>query len=105
MTSPSDAPLSNDLESLKARVFDGKGWNKAFVEGALIHDLWAEIERLGRDRDAYKREADQIYREVTNLRAEVSSLKRELLRVQKSSDRCTCAAAATDPYCRFHGGM
>lgn len=35
-----------DLESLKARVFDGKGWNKAFVEGALIHDLWAEIERL-----------------------------------------------------------
>jgi hypothetical protein len=39
-------PLSTDLESLKARVFDGKGWNKAFVEGALIHDLWAEVERL-----------------------------------------------------------
>lgn len=38
--------LANDLESLKARVFDGKGWSKTFVEGALIHDLWAEVERL-----------------------------------------------------------
>jgi len=37
---------STDLASLKARVFDGAGWNKAFVEGALIHDLWAEVERL-----------------------------------------------------------
>ena len=35
-----------DHKSLKARVFDGKGWNKAYVEGALIHDLWAEVERL-----------------------------------------------------------
>lgn len=35
-----------DLKSLRSRVFDGQGWNKVYVEGALIHDLWAEIERL-----------------------------------------------------------
>lgn len=37
-----------DLESLRARVFDGRGWNKAYTEGALIHDLWAEVERLSK---------------------------------------------------------
>lgn len=35
-----------DNRSLRARVFDGQGWNKSYVEGALIHDLWAEVERL-----------------------------------------------------------
>lgn len=47
-------PQATELESLKARVFDSKGWNKAFVEGALIHDLWAEIERLATEVASWK---------------------------------------------------
>ena len=54
-----------DHKSLRARVFDGRGWNKAYVEGALIHDLWAEIERLSMRVET----AEPLIRQATPSRA------------------------------------
>lgn len=72
-----NAPLSSKTESLKARVFDGKGWNKAFVEGALIHDLWAEAERLRSERDTYKAQAAAHWQAVEELQRMIASSAHE----------------------------
>lgn len=65
--------MTAETESLKARVFDGKGWNKAFVEGALIHDLWTEVERLRGERDIYKAQAAAHWQAIEELQRMVAS--------------------------------
>lgn len=69
--------LPTEPESLKARVFDGKGWNKAFVEGALIHDLWAEVERLRGERDIHKAQAAAHWQAIEALQRMVASSAHE----------------------------
>lgn len=77
MSGPQGNP-SEEQESLKARVFGGQGWNKAYVEGALIHDLWAEIERLTRQRDSFEHQVDLKNEGLREQRGEIERLRREL---------------------------